>query len=246
MNGTVNRLKNRYYPDGKIDGTAAFYDWIREHIKASHIVLNVGAGPGSDRSIRSLRGEVQKVEGVDPDPVVLSNTDLDGAMVSDCKTLPYPDNSFDLAWADFVMEHVENPLELLREVRRVLKPGSSFFFRTPNKWHYVGMIARATPHWFHDLVANRVRGLSAEAHEPYQTYYRFNSRRDISKMAYSADFADVNLRFVEAEPSYLVFNPSAFLLGVAYERMVNRYESCAVMRCNIFGQLVSPQHYPSL
>lgn len=244
MRRTVQCLKDRYYPEGLMDGTAAFYDWIRAHIKASHVVLNVGAGPGRDRPIRSLRGEVRLVEGVDPDPAVMLNTDLDHAVVSDGKILPYPDCSFDLAWADFVMEHVEDPCGLLSEIRRVLKPGASFFFRTPNKWHYVAIIAQATPHWFHEMIANRARSLPTEAHEPYPTFYRFNSRRDIAGAAHSAGFAEAKLRFVEAEPSYLSFHSSAFLMGVAYERLVNRYEALAAMRCNIFGQLVSPHNKP--
>jgi SAM-dependent methyltransferase len=224
-----------------MDGTSAFYDWIRTGIQRSYLLLNIGAGPGSDRKLKSLRGDVQFVEGIDPDPAVLSNPDLDHATVSTCKTLPYPDHSFDLAWADFVMEHVEEPLELLLEVQRVLKPGSSFFFRTPNKWHYVAMIARATPYWVHGLIANRVRGLPPEAHEPYRTFYRFNSRNDVLRIARYAGFAGVKLRFVEAEPSYLSFSAGTFALGIAYERFVNRYASCAPIRCNIFGQLISSE-----
>jgi hypothetical protein len=43
---------------------------------------------------------------------------------------------------------------------------------------------------------------------------------------------------VEAEPSYLMFNTLAFLMGVAYERAVNRAEWLQGLRANIFGSLV--------
>jgi len=55
----VERLKHKYYPDQSRNGTLIFYDWIRQHVRPHHIVLNVGAGPTADSKIRSLRGEVK-------------------------------------------------------------------------------------------------------------------------------------------------------------------------------------------
>lgn len=237
MTATVETLKTKYYPGGAKDGTLVFYDWLRKHTRNDFTVLNIGAGPTADRKVKSLKGEVNRVIGVDIDKVVLKNEDLDSSVVVEKNELPFGDDYFDLAWADYVMEHVEDPILLLKEVNRVLKPGASFFFRTPNKYHYVSLIGRVTPHWFHEVVANRVRGLGSDAHEPYPTYYRLNSRKEISDCSRSAGFKHVEMKFVEAEPSYLVFNPVAFRIGIAYERFVNRYDALQVMRSNIFGRL---------
>ena len=206
-------------------------------MRPHHIVLNVGAGPTADSKVRSLKGEVKQVIGVDIDEVVLENTDLDQAFLIQNGKLPFPDNYFDLAWADYVLEHVQEPLTFLKEIQRVLKLNASFFFRTPNKYHYVSLIARVTPHRFHELCANRVRGLPSGSHEPYPTYYLINDRRTIEKMALNMGFRKSEFKFVEAEPSYLVFHPSAFLLGIFYERMVNRFELLSGIRANIFGRL---------
>jgi SAM-dependent methyltransferase len=57
-----------------------------------------------------------------------------------------PSGSFDVITCIEVLEHVEAPLETLREIRRLLKPGGLFFFTTGNaspyrrdllKWEYV-------------------------------------------------------------------------------------------------------------
>jgi SAM-dependent methyltransferase len=46
--------------------------------------------------------------------------------------LPYPDESFDLVTCSEVLEHVENYRAVLREIRRVLKPGGLMVITTPN------------------------------------------------------------------------------------------------------------------
>lgn len=233
----VEELKKKFYPDPSKDGTLIFYNWIREYSKKDYVVLNFGAGREVDRRVRSLNGEVRKVIGVDVDECVLNNKDLDEAYVIENDTLPFPDNFFDMAIADFVVEHLQEPMPILKEIIRVMKPSSSFFFRTPNKFHYVSMIAKATPHWFHKLVANRVRNLPNDSHEPHQTFYRLNSTQQILSASRLVGFKNIEIRLVEAEPSYLVFHPFAFLLGVTYERLVNCSNSLSFLRANILCRL---------
>jgi SAM-dependent methyltransferase len=168
---------------------------------------------------------------------VLANNELDRAFVIQDDRLPFTDASFDLAFSDYVLEHVERPVAFLAEVYRVLKPGCSFFFRTPNIYHYVALISRFTPHWFHTFIANRVRGLPDDAHEPWPTFYRLNSRGVICRAASRSGFRKINLLMVETEPSYLMFHALPFLAGVAYERLVNSHDAFSGLRANIFGQL---------
>jgi ubiquinone/menaquinone biosynthesis C-methylase UbiE len=227
-----------FYPDHSKDGTLAFYAWLRQYINADVIMLNLGAGPAVDNPLRSLRGEVQKVYGADIDPIILKNHQLDQAhVIQENGILPFEDNFFNIVLSDFVLEHVKNPKLFLDEVYRVLKPGGMFFFRTPNKYHYVSLIARFTPHWFHVLVANRVRYSHYDAHEPYLTYHRLNSKKDITQLANQLDFATIELRFFEANPSYFMFHEIPFLMGVGYERLVNHFALLEQLRVNIFGKL---------
>jgi SAM-dependent methyltransferase len=235
----ADRLIARYYPNGFRSGTIAFYQWVRKSVAPSTVMLNLGAGPPTEEPLRIFKGEVARVVGADIDPVVLQNLELDEAHIYRAgESLPFAGDSFDLVLSDFVLEHVGEPLEFLNEVRRVLRPGGAFFFRTPNRCHYVTLIARATPQWFHRLAANRARALSDDSHEPWPTWYRLNTRRKVAQVARAARFSRVELRTHEAEPSYLVFHPLPFLIGVAYERVVNRFDVLAGLRANIFGRLV--------
>ncbi|MBF6568114.1 MAG: class I SAM-dependent methyltransferase [Candidatus Binataceae bacterium] len=234
---TVSRLKERFYPNGYRSGTLAFYGWVNEYLSADTRLLNLGAGPPTNSLIRNLHGRVGYLAAADVDPVIMTNTEADQRLLIENGHIPAPDQDFDLVLSDFVLEHVEAPEQFLLEVFRVLKQGGCFFFRTPNRLHYVAIIARLLPHFTHGI-ANRARRLAVDAHEPWPTYYRLNAVGEIRHAAHQAGFSKFECRMFEAEPSYLVFNPATFMLGVAYERLVNRFEFLSRCRANIFGRLV--------
>jgi len=49
----------------------------------------------------------------------------------DAQNPPFPDNSFDAASATALIEHISDPMKMLRAIRRVLKPGGIFIVTTP-------------------------------------------------------------------------------------------------------------------
>ncbi|MBM3145681.1 MAG: methyltransferase domain-containing protein [Chloroflexi bacterium] len=49
------------------------------------------------------------------------------------KELPFPDEYFDVIVCAQVYEHVDDPAKLVREIRRVSKPGGAVFFSGPNR-----------------------------------------------------------------------------------------------------------------
>ncbi|HLH77195.1 MAG TPA: class I SAM-dependent methyltransferase [Candidatus Binataceae bacterium] len=236
---SVAQLMNRFYPAYPChakNGTRAFYGWIGRYINAHSVVLNLGAGAAAREPERNLRGQAAVVIGADIDPVVLDNHQLDQAYVIQAdQPLPFDSASFDLVLSDFVLEHLAHPLFYLREAARVLKPGGNFFFRTPNRYHYVGLIARLSGQRVHRLIANRVRCLT-DAPEPWPTFYRANSRHQLRDLAKAAGFGALELQMWEGEPSYLVFSPVAFRLGVAYERLVTHW--VPALRANLLGRCV--------
>ena len=50
---------------------------------------------------------------------------------SDVTALPYPDATFDLVCAFDIVEHVEDDRQILRELRRVSRPGAAIVFSVP-------------------------------------------------------------------------------------------------------------------
>ena len=104
---------------------------------------------------------------------------MDDAKVSDAGEIPYPDQMFDLVVSDNVMEHLAEPVNVLAEIGRVLKPGGRLLFKTPNRWHYMPLIASMTRLVFHQYM-NRKRGRKSE--DTFPTLYRLNSERAVRKL----------------------------------------------------------------
>lgn len=122
-------------------------------------LLEVGCGVGAQSEILLRRFPEIQITGID-----LNQLQLDAAQTylsqtpffknrmqiqnMDASKMSFVDKSFDGSFLCWILEHVPNPIAVLSEVRRVLKPGSpvyitevmnsSFFLEpySPNVWKY--------------------------------------------------------------------------------------------------------------
>jgi len=194
---------------------------IVKNLRPSMSVLEIGAGAGRIKQM-DFRGLAESVVGIDPDPRVAQNPFLSAAVAGFADKLPFDDNSFDLVFADNVLEHLDNPEAVLNEIARVLKAGGRFLAKTPNKTHYMTLIARVTPTSFHRFV-NRLRGRAGI--DTFPTRYLINSRRDVQHYASRCGLAVERIQLLEGRPEYLRFSAITYLVGWLYERTVN---SCSL------------------
>lgn len=234
MSGLVAKLDQVLYP-GVVRNwdDLIFRERILRHLKPDSNVLDLGAGAGIVEQM-NFKGLAARVCGVDLDPRVTANPMLDEGRVADARGIPYENAGFDVVFADNVMEHLPDPLAVFHEVRRVLKPGGMFLFKTPNKTHYMPTIARLTPHRFHQLF-NRMRG-RAEV-DTFPTLYRANTRRDVMRLAARATLAVERLDRIEGRPEYLRMIWPAYVVAAVYERVVNSSELLAAFRILLIGEL---------
>ncbi|MBA3341803.1 MAG: methyltransferase domain-containing protein [Gemmatimonadaceae bacterium] len=227
----------RFYPEssGWIDGITEFHRLCASVISAGSNILEIGSGPPNPTS--RFLCSLGTLTGVDIDPEIHANDALDAAHVLSGDTYPVGDSTFDACVSDYVVEHITDPARHLREVRRVLKPDGVYVFRTPNRFHYVTVAAQLTPHWFHEVVANRLRNLPSGSHPPYPTSYRMNSRSRISRTAAAASLDVEQLRLIEKDPWYGRSSRALFLGFMLYERVVNSHELFAGFRANFLAVL---------
>ena len=234
----LESLRERFYGDDSVNGTKIFYGWVRQHLRPDFAVLNLGAGhPPKMSPFSSLKGLARQIIGVDLSEGIASNPDLDWAVVADGCRLPFRSGQFDLMLSDYTLEHVRAPVSFLAEAARVLKPGGSFFFRTPNRHHYTAWATGWVPFRFHRRLANWAQGFSKNPFERFPIFYRLNTRGRILGLYRQAGFRKAEIRLLETEPTYLMFHPVPFFCGMVYERLVNRFKPLEGLRVNILGRL---------
>lgn len=231
------RYKHQFYVSkaGWLDGTEEFHQLCRAKIRPGSVILELGAGPTNPTS--SFLATLGEVHGADPDPDVAKNEALASAKVIENDRLPFADGSFDACVSNYVLEHVADPTAHFAEAARVLRPGGVYLFRAPNRYHYVSLVSRLTSHWFHVLVANRLRNLGPGAHDPYPTVYACNTERAVRHYAAESGFDVEELRMIEKEPSYGMSSRVLFVAFMAYERFVNSSDAVSGLRANILAAL---------
>ncbi len=212
--------------------------FCRPHAPPAARILEVGAGPTNATSrFLSALGEVH---GVDVGDEVRGNVYLKTASVIEGDRYPFPDASFDLAVSNFVVEHVGQAAAHLQEIHRVLRPGAHYVFRTPNLWHYVALASKFTRHDFHLWIANWLRALPKDHHDPWPTVYAMNTPASVRREARNAHFDVARIDLVEREPSYGMAARPLFLAFMAYERLVNASPKLEALRANLFVVLRKP------
>jgi SAM-dependent methyltransferase len=219
MSQIINYLDRQFYPSHQDNwDNIMFRNLTLKHLEPNLVLLDAGAGSGFLPQM-NFKDFVQKAIGVDPSPMVKENPFLHEAHIGFCNDMPYlASNSVDVAVSNNVLEHVVEVDSFLAEIYRVLKPGGVYIVKTPNRFHYMAVIASLTPTSFHKWF-NRLRGVPSE--DVFPTQYRINTKKALYAQAMKAGFEVDSFELVEGRPEYVrIFFP-LYLLGIVYERIVN-------------------------
>lgn len=123
--------------------TASKFHSLRRFLRPGDRMLDVGCGRGT--LLRLARQWGVEAYGVERQAPV--GHSVPGVIYKSLPECNFPGNHFQLVVLWHVLEHLTEPMEWLREIYRILKPGGSLSVAVPN---YGGAQARASgEHWFH-------------------------------------------------------------------------------------------------
>src|ERR1700678_49085 len=100
--------------------------YLLGYLDESMSLLDVGCGPGTITA--DLARLVSQVTAIEPSADVLALASADAPTkirfeTGDVHALAYADDTFDVVHAHQVLQHLADPVQALREMRRVCKPG---------------------------------------------------------------------------------------------------------------------------
>lgn len=119
----------------------ALSDFFKEHMdypysffKAPEIGRMLELGVGSGATFKQFNEWGWDIDGIDFDSAAVSACLDSGLRVSqgDLISQEFPNSTYDAIFSAHVLEHVSDPVELMVESVRILKPGGRFVAVTPN------------------------------------------------------------------------------------------------------------------
>lgn len=125
--------------------------------------------------------------GIDLDlPALKAHQGLNAKIYGNLTQIPLRDESFDLVTANMVVEHLDQPEAVFRQVHRLLKPGGLFLFHTTNARNPFLRMAAMIPQGFKNSMVYLLEHRKAE--DVFPTHYRANQPKDITALAEATGF----------------------------------------------------------
>jgi SAM-dependent methyltransferase len=200
------------------DHTRAEQRLLDEALRPGAVALD--AGCGRTTRLRDYRDRISRLVGVDSDEAAgRENPFLDEFVPADLdESLPFDQDSFDLVYANFVVEHLEHPERAFAEWRRVLRPAGRLVLLTSNRASPLLAAGDRLPQAVR--MAIKRSGAGAAEHDVYPTRYLANTPQRLAAVAGGAGFEPVAVEFVGTMHRYAARVPPARWLLVAAERGV--------------------------
>lgn len=188
---------------------------LRRHLRADSRVLDLGCGRGGVMEL--FWRDVALSAGLDPDQASLREQRTGMPLIGGrAEALPFAAGRFDLVLGLWLLEHLAQPAGVLREVRRVLRPGGRFLFITPNARHPLIWANRASQ-WLPALQRRLVPALYGRAEaDTFRVHYRANTLGRLRRLAAEVGF-QVEWMPAVPDPTYLAFNDAWFQFSVIVE-----------------------------
>jgi ubiquinone/menaquinone biosynthesis C-methylase UbiE len=161
----------------------------------SGAILDVGCGNGV--MTRLFVPYFERVVGTDVQEEPMLSSDVKAEwVVSGGEKMPFEDAEFDAITSFEVLEHVEDPEQMMKECYRVLKPGGQMILSVPNKWWIFETHGANLPllPWnrmpFFSWIPKPLHSRWAKA--------RIYTRADLANLIESGGFKEYKLRYITA------------------------------------------------
>jgi ubiquinone/menaquinone biosynthesis C-methylase UbiE len=183
------------------DRNDLFFEWILENTpKDTCSILDIGANDGAYcPEVSWIAAHARTLAGVDPDRAKLErNPFVSERYYATLEDADIPSESFDVLYSIFVFEHVIDEDRFVAAASRILKPGGSMYFITPNGHHYFAILSQLFSRLrMQRQVLGMVRTKELIESYHYPAVYRLNKPKDIERIGRKHGFESFEYRYSE-------------------------------------------------
>jgi SAM-dependent methyltransferase len=185
---------------------------------SSSTVLDLGCGLGNFLVAESVLSAA-KIIGIDRrHEDVQRNPHLNLRVAGNVEKSPLADDSVDAIVSLYVIEHVHDPLAMLTECRRILRPNGTAIFCTPCLFGYKTLLGKWSGHTLSNFIWRRFKG---RPHPPWPDYYRANTSGKINQLCAASGFVLERLVFVPELPHFFSKSPLLMASARAWDRFLD-------------------------
>lgn len=221
-------LKRAWQP-----ATAVYQARVAAYMRPDVCALDLGCGRGG---IVERLGRHGRWIGVDADLLSLIEHRLPWLprILAHAESLPFADETFDVVAASWILEHLQQPDVVFREIARVLRPGGAFLCLTPNMAHPIPRL-NATGRRL-----RRVQGMAVwllygrYPRDTFPVVYRANTVGAITHLAAAAGLHLQEIVLVD-DPAYLMLMRTPLWLAALLECLIP-----ATWKIHLVGHFVKP------
>jgi len=190
---------------------------------AGKTVLDVACGHSNPFFTERMR-TARHIIGLDCNAAELArNTLIQEAVHGDVHAMPVPDASVDVIVSCNTVEHCDDPGAFIRECSRVLKPGGTAVFTTPNLWGYKTLIAKFCGKYLFNWIWLKFHG---RTWDEYDSLYRANTANAVRRVARQAGLNVREIRYVPEVTHFFYCHPILFAAGDLYNRVTGAVGMC--------------------
>ena len=189
------------------------------------------------RDERELVDRCRSVTGVDLDlEGIRKHRTIRDRLLARLECLPFPDETFDVVTANMVMEHVEYPDMVLRELCRTLRPGGRLILHTPNLRNWKLRLMSICPGAVKRALARFFEGRSER--DVFPAHYLCNTSSSIRRHSREQGLVVEEIRLINSSATTSILFPLA-IVELALIRLHQR-PSMMDLRSNIIATLRRP------
>jgi len=181
-------------------------------------ILNVGAGESIvlEKSIYDGFGDDFVCDRVDVTDCCANYPVIGECFTASVESMPkIKSDNYDIAFANYVFEHVANLDKAASEVARVIKPSGFFITSLPNPAAPEFILSKYTPTKFHQVIKGKGEG--SHAHE---THYAYKNIREFIT-TFEKYFSVVEVRYWSNTLGYLYRFPIINIISKIYDNIIN-------------------------